>query len=175
MSSILSESFLSFKENRRLLFHRIYHYIYVDNYSLTMKCAQLCLNLLFQSRKTEGFCFTEFTTLSMLMIILSQSNVFNLLSVFFSVKENPRLLFLRIDNSIYIDNYSFTIKCPRLCLNLLFQSKKTQGFCFTEFTTLSMFMIILSESNVFNFLSIFFLSQRKPKAFVSQNLRLHLY
>ena len=60
-------------------------------------------------------------------------------------------------------------------VNLLFQSKTTQGCCFTEFTTLSMLTIILSKSNVLNFVSIFHFSQRKPKAFDSHNLRLYLY
>ena len=87
----------------------------------------------------------------------------------FSVKENPRLLFHRIYDSVYADNHSLTIKCPQLCLNALFQSKKTQGFCFTEFTTRSILTIILSQSNVVNSVSIFFFSRRKPKAFVSQN------
>ena len=137
MSSTFSPSSLSVKENPRLLFLRIDDSIYIDNYSFTIKCPRLCLNLLFQSRKTKGFCFTEFTTLSMLMIILSQSNVFNFLFLFF-------------------------------------QSKKTEGFCFTEFMTLSMLTIILSQSNVLNFVLIFFVIQRKPKASVSQNLRLYL-
>ena len=141
----------------------------------------------FQSKKIQGFCFTEFTTVSMLTIILSQSNVLNSVAVFllsqrkpkafvsqmlqlyqysqfffhykmfstlsqspFSVKENPRLLFHRIDDCIYVDNYSFTIKCPQLCLHLFPQSKKSQGFCFTECTTLSMLTIIFSQSNVLN-------------------------
>ena len=63
------------------------------------------------------------------------------------------------------------MKCPQLCLNLLFQSEKTQGLCLTEFTTLSILTIILSQSNVLDFVSIFVFSQGKPKAFVSQNLQ----
>ena len=124
MSSTLSQSSFSVKENPRLLFHRVYDSIYVDNYAFTVKCPQLCLNLLFQSRKTESFCFSEFTTLSILTIILSQSNVLNSVSIFFSVKENPRLSFHRSDDSIYVDRYFFTIKCPQLCLNLLLSQKE---------------------------------------------------
>ena len=87
----------------------------------------------------------------------------------FSVKENPRHLFHRLYDNIYVDNYSLSTKCPQLCLNLLFQSKKTEIFCFTEFMTLSILTINLSKSNAHNLVSIFFFSQRKPKAFVSQN------
>ena len=88
----------------------------------------------------------------------------------FSAKENPKLLFHRIYDSIYVDNNSFTIKFPLLCLNLLFQSKNTQGFCFSEFTTLSVMTTILSQSNVLKSVSTISLSQGEPEDFVSQNL-----
>ena len=69
----------------------------------------------------------------------------------FPVKENPRRSFQRSDDSIYVDSYFFTIKCLQVCHNLLFHSRKTKGFCFTEFTALSMLTIILSQSIVLNF------------------------
>ena len=125
----------------------------------------------FSVKEISRLCFTEFTTLSVLTIILSPSNVLNFVSIFLFGLRNQRPLFHRIYDLIYVDNYSFTIKCPQLCFSLLFQSKKTQGFCFTEFTTLSMLTITPSQSNVLNFDSLFFLSQRKPKPFPSQNLR----
>ena len=119
MSSPLSQNSLSVQENPRLLFHRIYDPVYVDNYSFTIKCPQLCLNPLFQSKKTSGICFTDRTTISMLTIILYQPNVLSFVSIFFfSQRKNQRLLFHRIYDLIYIDNYSFTIKSNQLSLNL---------------------------------------------------------
>ena len=125
MCSAISRFSFSVRKNPRPLFNRIYDSMYIDNYSFTIESAQLCLNFLFQSEKTQGFCFTEFTTLSMLTIILSQSNVLNFVSIFLFNQRNPRFLFLRIYHCIYIENYSLTIKCPQLCLDLFFQSNKT--------------------------------------------------